>query len=166
MEYYKVMARAEKYFPLSESVVTKIKSAVGYADSYGDDPYPFFENFRVGGKSSVRGYKEGSIGKKNYDANANGYVTYGGKKMLYFGAETFFPVPFMEKSDQYRLSAFVDGGGAFENSFSGDQLRYSAGFGILWVSPFGPLNASIALPLNEGSNDQTEKFQFGMGSSF
>jgi len=72
----------------------------------------------------------------------------------------------MEKSDQYRLSVFVDGGGAFEDSFSGDQLRYSAGLGILWVSPFGPLNASIALPLNDGSNDQTEKFQFGMGSSF
>ena len=166
LEYYKVMARAEKYFPISESVVTKIKSAVGYADNYGDDPYPFFENFRVGGKSSVRGYKEGSIGKKTYDANANGFVTYGGKKMVYFGAETFFPVPFMEKSDKYRLSVFVDGGGAFEDSFSGDQLRYSAGLGILWVSPFGPLNASIALPLNDGSNDQTEKFQFGMGSSF
>ncbi len=28
------------------------------------------------------------------------------------------------------------------------------------------LNASIALPLNEGDNEQTEKFQFGMGQVF
>jgi outer membrane protein insertion porin family len=75
-------------------------------------------------------------------------------------------VPFLKKSEQYRLSAFVDGGSAFEDSFNGSDFRYSAGFGVLWMSPFGPLNASIALPLNEGDNEQTEKFQFGMGSSF
>lgn len=166
LEYYKVSLRGEKYFSLSSSVVTKIKGAIGYADSYGDDPYPFFKNYRAGGKSSVRGYKEGSIGKKTYDSNAGGYVTYGGEKMLTFGSETYFPIPFVKQSDQYRLSTFLEGGSAFENSFTGSELRYSFGFGVLWLSPFGPLNASIAVPLNEGDNDQTEKFQFGMGSSF
>ena len=166
LEYYKIMLRGEKYFPLSDSVVTRIKSSIGYADSYGDDPYPFFKNFRVGGKSTVRGYKEGSVGKKTYDANAGGYVTYGGEKMFSASIETYFPVPFMKKSDQYRLSTFIDGGAAFEDSFSGSDIRYTAGIGVLWISPFGPLNASIGIPLNEDDNDQTEKFQFGMGSSF
>ena len=86
--------------------------------------------------------------------------------MLTFGSETYFPIPFVKQSDQYRLSTFLEGGSAFENSFTGSELRYSFGFGVLWLSPFGPLNASIAVPLNEGDNDQTEKFQFGMGSSF
>jgi len=166
LEYYKLMAKGEVYYSLSDSVVTKVKGAIGYADSYGDDPYPFFKNFRVGGKSSVRGFKEGAIGKKTFDSNDGGYVTYGGEKMLTFGAETFFPIPFMKKSDQYRLSAFVDGGAAFEDSYNGSDIRYSSGIGFLWISPFGPLSASIAIPLNEGDNDQTEKFQFGMGSSF
>ena len=166
LEYYKLMLKGEKYFSLSDSVVTKIKSSIGYADSYGDDPYPFFKNFRVGGKSSVRGYREGSVGKKTYDANAGGYVTYGGEKMFTASIETYFPVPFMKKSDQYRLSTFIDSGAAFEDSFSGSDIRYTAGIGVLWLSPFGPLNASIALPLNEGNNEQSEKFQFGMGSSF
>lgn len=166
LEYFKLMVKTEKYFPLSESVVTKLRGVIGYAAEYGDDPFPFFENFRVGGKNSIRGYKEGSVGKKTYDANAGGFVTYGGDKMVSLGVETFFPVPFLKKSEQYRLSAFVDGGSAFEDSFNGSDFRYSAGFGVLWMSPFGPLNASIALPLNEGDNEQTEKFQFGMGSSF
>jgi len=166
LEYYKLFLKGEKYFSLSNSVVTKIRGSMGYADSYGDEPFPFFKNFRAGGKSSLRGYKEGSVGKKTYDSNAGGYVTYGGEKILTFGVETFFPVPFIDKSDQYRLSAFVDGGGAFEDSINGSEMRYSAGISVLWVSPFGPLNASIALPLNEGDNEQTEKFQFGMGSSF
>jgi len=72
----------------------------------------------------------------------------------------------MKKSDQYRLSTFIDGGGVFEDSIETDEMRYSAGIGVLWMSPFGPLSASIAWPLNEGDNDQTESFQFGMGSSF
>jgi outer membrane protein insertion porin family len=61
---------------------------------------------------------------------------------------------------------FIDGGSAFEDSFNGGDFRYTSGLGFVWLSPFGALSASIALPLNEGSNDQTEKFQFGMGSSF
>ena len=166
LEYFKVILKGEKYFQISSSVSTKIKGGLGFADSYGDDPYPFFKNFRVGGKSSIRGYKEGSVGKKTYDSNSGSWVTYGGKKMVNFGVETYFPIPFIKKTDSYRLSFFVDGGAAFEDSINGGDLRYSSGLGVLWVSPFGPLNLSLAYPLNEGSHEQTEKFQFGMGSSF
>ena len=76
LEYYKVSAKAEKYFPLSQAVATKIKAGVGYADSYGDNPYPFFKNFRLGGKSSIRGFKEGSVGKKVYDDNGQESYVY------------------------------------------------------------------------------------------
>ena len=166
LEYFKIKIDAEKYFPLSESVTTKIKGSLGYADSYGDNVYPFFKNFAVGGKTSVRGYKEGSIGKKTYDSSSSSFVTYGGKQMVSFGAETFFPIPFVKKTEAYRISAFIEGGGAFDNSFDADEMRYSVGLGALWISPFGPLSLSIGVPLNEETNDLTEKFQFGMGSSF
>ena len=166
LEYFKIKIDAEKYFPLSESVTTKIKGSLGYADSYGDNVYPFFKNFAVGGKTSVRGYKEGSIGKKTYDSSSSSFVTYGGKQMLSFGAETFFPIPFVKKTEAYRISAFIEGGGAFDNSFDADEMRYSVGLGALWISPFGPLSISIGVPLNEETNDLAEKFQFGMGSSF
>ena len=166
LEYYKIYAKAEKYFPLSESVTTKLKASVGFGDSYGDEKFPLFKNFKIGGKTSVRGFREGSIGKKTYDSNSSSWVTYGGKQALSFTAESFFPVPFMQKTESFRLSAFVDGGSSFEDSFRGDDFRYSAGVGVTWLSPFGALNATIAYPLNEGTHDQTEKFQFGMGSSF
>jgi outer membrane protein insertion porin family len=86
--------------------------------------------------------------------------------MASLGIESYFPVPFVKKSEGYRLSVFVDGGASFEDSINSDDMRYSAGLGALWLSPFGPLNISVALPLNEKDHDQTEKFQFGMGSSF
>jgi len=86
--------------------------------------------------------------------------------MLTLGVETYFPMPFLKKSEGYRLSIFVDGGSSFEDSINAGDMRYSAGLGALWLSPFGPLNVSLAVPLNEEEHDQTEKFQFGMGSSF
>jgi len=165
-EFFKIFAKAEKFFPLSSSVVTRIRGGMGYADSYGDNPFPFFKNFRTGGKSTIRGYKEGSVGKKTFDSNSGDWVTYGGRKMVNFGVDTYFPVPFMKQNEGYRLSAFIDGGSSFEDSINTSDLRYSAGLGAVWLSPFGPLSVSIALPLNEGDHDQTEKFQFGMGSSF
>ena len=166
LEYYKLQAKFEKYFPLSDSVSTKIKIGAGFADSYGDNAYPFFKNFRVGGKNSVRGFKEGAIGKKTYDANYGKNVTYGGKKMLMVGAETFFPVPFMKKSESFRLGIFAEGGAPFEDSINTSDMRYSVGLSALWVSSFGPLSVSLGFPVNDDANDQLEKFQFGMGSSF
>jgi len=166
LEYYKIMLKGEQFFPISSSVTTRIRGSFGFADSYGDEEFPFFKNFRAGGKNSVRGYKEGSVGKKTYDSNSGEWVTYGGEKMLTLGVETYFPMPFLKKSEGYRLSIFVDGGSSFEDSINAGDMRYSAGLGALWLSPFGPLNVSLAVPLNEEEHDQTEKFQFGMGSSF
>jgi outer membrane protein insertion porin family len=147
-------------------VTTKIRAGVGFGDNYGDNPFPFFKNFKVGGKNDVRGFKEGSIGKKTLDSNSGDWVTYGGDKMINFSVETFFPVPFMKQADNYRLSIFLDGGSSFEGSINTSDIRYSTGIGALWMSPFGPLNVSLAVPLNDEYNDQTETFQFGMGSSF
>jgi outer membrane protein insertion porin family len=166
LQYFKLEASGEQFYPISESVTTKLRGSVGWADSYGDEVFPFFKNFRAGGKSSIRGYKEGSVGKKTYDSSSSSWVTYGGTKKITLGVETYFPVPFVKKSDGYRLSAFIDGGAVFEDSFNGGDMRYSAGLGVLWISPMGPLNVSFGIPLNEGAHDQTEKLQFGMGSSF
>ena len=149
-----------------KKVTSRIKGTLGYADSYGDEIYPFFKNYTAGGSSSVRGYKQGSIGAKVYDAGYGDYVTYGGQKKLTFSAETFFPVPGMPNSESFRMSAFLDGGGVFEDSFNGSQMRYSAGIGATWLSPFGPLNISLSAPLNDNELDKTEKFQFGMGTNF
>jgi outer membrane protein insertion porin family len=40
------------------------------------------------------------------------------------------------------------------------------GISGVWVSPFGPIKVSIAQPLNRKSDDQVERFQFQMGTSF
>ena len=63
------------------------------------------------------------------------------------------------------MSAFIDAGGVFDD-VSLSEMRYSLGIGGLWVSPFGPLSISFAVPLNDDEYDETETFQFGMGTNF
>lgn len=66
------------------------------------------------------------------------------------------------------MSAFVDAGNVFDdtNSFKAKELRASAGLGIIWVSPFGPLEVSVARPLNAKDGDKKQSLQFSLGANF
>ncbi len=166
VKYYNIGFAAQKFFPWGGTYTSRLKGEVGYTDAYGGDELPFYKKYRMGGQKTVRGYKEGSIGKKYYDSDYKDYITNGGKHVIQASAETFFPVPGLKKSDSFRMSAFVDAGGVFDSLSAFSEMRYSMGVGGLWLSPFGPLNISFALPLNDGQYDKTESFQFGMGTNF
>jgi len=166
MQFYKFVGKGERYWPISDDMSFKVKGSLGYADSYGDKKYPFFKNFFMGGPKNVRGYDQASIGEKTLNAVTSEQETTGGKKSLYGSAELFFPPPGLKNVKGFRLSTFVDGGGVFKNNIESSVMRYSAGIGALWLSPFGPLTISYAKPLNEGTNDSISELQFGMGGSF
>jgi len=166
MQYYKFSAKGEKYWPLSNDMSFKLKGTLGYADSYGDKKYPFFKNFFMGGPKTVRGYDQASIGEKVYNSSNGKYETTGGTKSIFGQAEIFFPPPGLKNVKSFRLSTFIDAGGAYKNNIKGSETRFTAGVAALWISPFGPLTISYAKPLNEGTNDQITELQFGMGGAF
>jgi outer membrane protein assembly factor BamA len=45
-------------------------------------------------------------------------------------------------------------------------IRYTAGIGIAWISPMGPLRLSYAYPLNAEPWDRIQRFQFQIGTGF
>jgi outer membrane protein insertion porin family len=47
-----------------------------------------------------------------------------------------------------------------------NELRYSVGVGVTWITGFGPMTFSLAKPLNSGDFDQEEVFQFTLGRGF
>jgi outer membrane protein insertion porin family len=53
-----------------------------------------------------------------------------------------------------------------DQKFDLGDLRYAAGLGLAWVSPFGPLKLSLAQPLNRKSFDRVERLQFTFGTTF
>ncbi len=168
LEYYKVGYQHAWYKELNSDFTLMLNGELGYAGSYGDKQYPFYKNYYLGGVNSVRGYENGSLGTKQTDPTTLQEFAVGGTKKVLGNVELFMPVPLLKESKQFRLSAFLDGGAVYteHESISADALRYSAGVGVTWVSPFGPLKLVFAKPLNAKSGDNTQTLQFQLGQQF
>jgi outer membrane protein insertion porin family len=50
--------------------------------------------------------------------------------------------------------------------FAADDIRFSAGVGMTWVTPFAPISFSLAHAINPGDEDETKAFQFTLGQQF
>ncbi len=168
LQYYKLNYQHAWFKDLGSDFTFMLNGEAGYAKTYGGKNFPFFKHFFLGGVNSVRGYDNGSIGPRESDLTTGQLFAVGGTKRVVGNAELFFPVPFMKQTNQFRLSAFVDGGGVYgeSDSINSEYLRYSAGVGVTWVSPFGPLKVVLAKPLNEKDGDNTQTLQFQMGQQF
>ncbi len=163
-EFYKLNYRGVNYLRLSRWVICSISGEIGYGDGYGSaDSLPFFENFYAGGLKSVRGFKSNTLGPR-YD---NGDPSGGAFKMV-ASAQAILPVPFITDTENVRIATFFDTGNVFQtvDDLDVQQLRYSVGVSGLWMSPFGPIVLSIALPLNAKPGDKEENFQFSFGLPF
>ena len=101
---------------------------------------------------------------------------FGGNVLMEGSAELLFPLPFIKDRSKLRSAFFLDGGNVFDtncrksqlNCFDVDldELRYSVGVGVTWITGFGPMTFSLAKPLNSGDFDQEEVFQFTLGRGF
>lgn len=117
----------------------------------------------------------------------------GGNALATLGAELVLPMPFKgDWADQVRPVIFVEGGQVFDTTDKEDKLvkfdkaqgkfvedpdgtplliqdnsfRYSAGAGITWFTPIGPISLSYAKPFGNKEGDKTEEVQFQIGSTF
>ena len=164
LEYYTSSYLGETYIPVlnSEDVSLKFKTRLGFGDGFGDsNGLPFLKNFFAGGIRSLRGYTYNSLGP--VDSN-NEQI--GGNVLVTGTAAIQFPMPGVKETDQARLSLFVDAGQVYEDSAKLSNLRYSAGLALAWMTPIGPLSFTYASALNKEFGDETESFQFSIGSTF
>ena len=71
-----------------------------------------------------------------------------------------------------RGAVFADAATIYGNNLSAGlvgtdmQWRASAGVGIAWASPFGPLRIDYAIPLVKEPNDKVREFSFGISTRF
>ena len=56
----------------------------------------------------------------------------------------------------------------FQEFYVGDtpKPRVSVGFGVNWISPFGPFRIDIAKALITAEGDDTKLFTFNVGTAF
>ncbi|QJQ97056.1 outer membrane protein assembly factor BamA [Halomonas sp. PA5] len=180
-EYYKLRYRGQQLFELNNDWSLKFGTTLGYADSVGNDPYPFYENFFSGGLGSVRGFTGNTLGPRTSPRGGGNDRTLGGNVLVEGSVELLFPLPFVDDQRSLQTGFFIDAGNTFLTDcyevLEGDQsrcesgvdlgeLRYSAGIGLSWLTPVGPLTFSIAEPLNDKDGDDTQFFQFSLGQTF
>ena len=67
-----------------------------------------------------------------------------------------------------RLFGFVDVGNVYtdDQKLGLDDLRASAGVGVSWISPIGPLRLALAKPIRKKAGDKMQTIQFQIGTSF
>jgi outer membrane protein insertion porin family len=80
--------------------------------------------------------------------------------------ELLFPFPGLENDRSVRMGTFFDSAMVGDGKIKSDDLRYSVGLSVAWVSPLGPLKLSLAAPLHKQAFDRTQVFQFTVGGVF
>jgi outer membrane protein insertion porin family len=163
-KYYRMVYEHQWWRPLTRWMTLALRGEFDYGKGIGGSAYPVFKNFYAGGIGSVRGYESSSLGV----VDPNYYDAVGGSKRLIANAELQFPFPGGGTDRSLRWFTFVDGGQVYQEDekIRLDRMRFSAGIGLSWISPVGPLKLSYAKPLNALPGDRLERFQFQMGTGF
>ena len=164
LTYYKLFARHQRLFPLSEDFVFVLEGEIGYGDGFGGTgELPLTENFFAGGLRSVRGFRSNTLGPRDSLGRP-----LGGNLKVVGTAEIILPFPFTRDSNTFRVTTFLDTGNVYgpKEDFDFDTLRYSTGIAAIWLSPVGPLTMSFARALRTRAGDQTDGFQLTFGTSF
>ena len=182
LEFYKLIYNGQIYIPLWRSWTLRARTELGYGDGYANTgALPFYEHFFSGGFGSVRGFQNSTLGPRTTPADNDPFFEpegdpFGGNLLVEASLELIFPLPFVEDSRQFRPVIFFDAGNVFNTNcpdvsvncfdFDFNEIRYSTGIGITWLTGMGPMTFSFSKALNKQEFDESEGFQFELGRTF
>lgn len=175
LKYYLLTAQQQYYLPIGRDYTLALNGMFDYGKSYGTGyPYPVIKNVYAGGIGTVRGYSGNTLGPTSPLLNDPTQFAYiGGSKRLVGNVQFYLPFPGSQQDRTLRWYVFADGGQVWGQNIDGSEqsinfgdLRYSAGVGLSWTSPLGPLQISYAKALNSKPGDNIQQFQFQIGTGF
>ncbi|MFE1571338.1 outer membrane protein assembly factor BamA [Comamonas odontotermitis] len=161
--YLKANYQIQQYLPLNKRYTIALNGEVGWGKGMGGKAFPVFKNYFSGGLGSVRGFEQNTLGPRDVTG-----ATLGGPKKVTLNAEFIGPMPGTGNDRTFRWFAFVDAGNVWgdEQDLKLNEMRASAGIGLSWISPLGPLRLAYAQPVRKFTGDKIQKLQFQIGTSF
>lgn len=147
------------FFPVFDVTTIHLRGRLSYVTGLFGKSVPLYERFYVGGIYTIRGFGYGEAGPLDVNREA-----IGGEKELIFNAEYIFPI-----ISEYKFKGlvFFDAGRGYDRGETlGSDLRYSAGVGIRWTSPMGPIRVEWGYNLNKRPGESASKVEFTFGSFF
>ena len=154
----------QQYFALTRQTTFAINAEVGVGKGLSGRPYPIFKNFFGGGLGTVRAFDQGSLGVR--DSSTGAYL--GGNRRLNLNGELYLPLAGTGNDRTLRWFTYLDMGNVWgeQEALTLKSLRASAGLGLSWISPVGPLKLSIGTPIRKETRDKIQRVQFQIGTAF
>lgn len=164
--YLKHEGKAGYYFPITSKWRTSFLASGGYMFGTAGHNVRINDRFFVGG-DDLRGFQNAGIGPRDTTTND----ALGGNMYYTSTAELHFPLGL---PDELGVSGavFSDVGSLWNvdetgtNIADSSALRASAGAGVLWSSPFGPVRVDFAHAFKKQDADRTQLFRFSFGTRF
>ena len=165
VRYFRNKVKAAQYNELFPNWVFSVTANAGHILGIDQD-VNIQDRFSLGGKS-LRGFANGGVGPRDVSTSDG----LGGEWMYHGSTQVVFPLGLPnELGISGRLfSDFGSVGDVNPTNASirdSGKVRVSAGTGLGWVSPFGPVNVDLGWALVKESYDKTERFRFNFGSRF
>lgn len=159
VDYYKVSGQTSFYFNVFRKSTFVASARAGVARPFGRTPeVPIQKRFFLGGRTTVRGFKEDSLGAKAQDGTPTG-----GDAMLNLNAELRLPAPY-----GFVAAMFADAGSVwfFRDPVNGFDLRKTAGLGLRYLTPVGPVGLDYGWKLDRRDGESAAEWHFTIGAVF
>ncbi len=165
VSYLKGFFQATSVRRLRSDLVFVLSARLGLAGSFGGEPplLPQPERFFAGGDYGPRGFPVDGLGPKLVGADGQLYPT-GGNAVALGGAELRYNF-----SRAFQLASFLDNGNVFleTRNLTLSRLRWSAGLGLRYRTPIGPVRLDWGYILDpEPGDDGRSHFNFSIGYAF
>ena len=155
--------RYRTYHSFSENVIGALKVYGAAINALGDDDVRLSKRITLG-RNLLRGFDSGKVGPKDGDD----YV--GGNYASALNIEAALP-NLLPEGTETDISLFMDVANLWHVDYSSsvndsDKIRSSIGIATNMYTPIGPLSFTIAQNLSKADTDQTQSFNFQIGTSF
>ena len=190
VRFVKTTLNVRLYDEIFPDLVALVRGQGGYATGWGGEGLRMLDHFQSG-PDMVRGFAPAGFGPRDVTQAQQlcGSITVVGcgtndalGGSLYWAASVELQTPmfFAPKDFGMKLAVFADAGqlldyvGPTSWAQTGESLinagngniRSSAGVGLIWDSPFGPLRFDLAYPITREPYDIKQIFRFGGGTRF
>lgn len=137
--------------------VFAVKLMVGSIFGANKHEIPPPERFYAGSESSLRGYRYLTVSPLHHDKPL------GGRSMFIYSMELRNRI-----GKNFGLVFFYDIGNVYAKAYPNfeDGFLQSAGLGLRYYTPIGPIRLDIAFPLNKRHIDNSLEAYFSIGQSF
>ncbi len=158
-DFAKVIFNGSLYHEISKPFVfaAAVRAGVGRAWGGSSDIIPLAERFFLGGRSSVRGYAQDTLGPRGSENNPTG-----GNAFIETNVELRTSL-----GKGIGLVTFLDSGNVWQRTSDIDwSLKHAVGAGVRYDTPVGPLRLDYGYKLKKEEGLSRSEIFFSIGQAF